>query len=182
MPTSIVIVEIIKHTPLWAWAILALLIWLGSRQLGDHQVGRQRVLLQPFALACFSLWGAASVFGPHMAVFAAWAVGVAAAFALNLLLRLPRRVRYDVDAARFHIGGSPWPLVLMMTVFAVRYAVVMTLVFHQALAGDALFASAACAVYGLLSGLVAARARRILSTAPTSRAVTTAAQATTASR
>ena len=58
--------------------------------------------------------------------------------------------------------GSVWPLVLMMSVFAVRYSVVVTLVFHRDWAGDLAFAAGASAVYGILSGLLAGRALYIL--------------------
>ncbi|MDB6001138.1 MAG: hypothetical protein JWP52_2837 [Rhizobacter sp.] len=165
MPVTTVILEVIKHTPTWVWLVLLALIAFGSMQLRNHQVSRQRVLIQPMVIGGYSLWGAASVFGPHAAVFGAWLLGVALAFALNRLIGLPRQVSYDAGNDRFNIGGSASPMALMLTVFAVRYAVVVTLVFHHELAGQALFVTGMCALYGLLSGLVAARGWKILSTA-----------------
>jgi len=71
-PLSIVIAEVLKHTPAYVWAILAALIGFGTFQLRDQLIGRARVLLLPVALAGYSLWGAASAFGVQWHVFVAW--------------------------------------------------------------------------------------------------------------
>jgi hypothetical protein len=50
----------------------------------------------------------------------------------------------------------------MWTIFGMRYALTVQLVFHPALAQQAAWAIGAPLVYGTLSGLLAARAWRVL--------------------
>jgi hypothetical protein len=75
-------------------------------------------------------------------------------------------VQVDGDAVR--LEGSVLPLLLMLSIFALRYAVAVTLVFHHEWAADPLFGGALAATYGALSGLFAARAWRILQALPRS--------------
>ena len=67
---------------------------------------------------------------------------------------------------RFALRASPWPLIAMLSVFSLRYAVAVTLVFHRDWAAHAGFSLPLALVYGVLSGLFAARALRILRSAP----------------
>ena len=164
LPLSTVIFEIIKHTPSYAWFILATLVLLGSLQLRDHVITRTRLALTPLGLGAFSLWGATMAFGSRTEVFAAWALGMALAFVLNRWLQWPRTVGTD-GAGRFALQGSPWPLVMMLGIFALRYTVAVTLVFHRDWAGNPLFSGAMALAYGALSGLFAARALRIVRSA-----------------
>jgi hypothetical protein len=164
-PLSFVIIQIIKHTPLWVWGILALLVVLGSMQMRDHVLTRVRLLLAPIGLGGYSLWGAVAAFGMRAEVFAVWTAGVGLALAANRILKWPRDARPD-GAGRFALRGSPWPLVVMLSIFAIRYVGAVTLVFHPDWARGAGFSLAMCVAYGALSGLFTARALRILGTAP----------------
>ena len=166
MPTSMplfsVILQVIRHTPLWVWGVLALLVVLGSLQLRDERLPRLRVALLPIGLGAYSLWGAASLFGAHAGVLLAWAAGLALTSLSTRHWGWAPGVQHEPASNRFSVPGSVWPLVLMLSVFAVRYSVVVTLVFHRGWASDAAFAAAASAVYGALSGLLAGRALHIL--------------------
>jgi hypothetical protein len=82
----------------------------------------------------------------------------------NRTLRWPRTIELAADG-RFVLPGSPWPLLLMWTIFGLRYAVAVTLVFHPAWAHTDAMAIGVPALYGLLSGLFAARAWRVLQSA-----------------
>jgi len=162
-PLHLVILEVVRRTPSWVWLILAALIVLGSLQLREHQQSRMRVFALPLAMGGFSLFGALSAFGPQAAVFAAWALGLG----LMLLFgpRWPRSVRHLGATGRFVLAGSVLPLVAMLSVFVVRYAINVTLALHRDWAGDAAFAIGASLAYGVLSGLFAVRARHILASA-----------------
>ena len=72
-----------------------------------------------------------------------------------------------LGGGRFALKGSPWPLLLMWTIFGLRYAVAVKLVFEPALAQQAAWAIGARLVYGTVSGLFAARAWRVLPSART---------------
>jgi hypothetical protein len=173
LPLFVVITEIIKHTPTYVWAILTALIALGGLQLRDHRITRARLALAPLGLGAFSLWGATMAFGSGSAVIVAWLLGIGLAFALNRRLQWPRDVRPDGRGA-FAVGGSPWPLIAMLSVFMLRYSVAVTLVFHHDWAAAAAFSLPLALAYGTLSGLFAARALRILRSAPGSQALASA--------
>jgi uncharacterized protein DUF6622 len=161
-PLSIVLIEIVKHTPQWVWAILATITVVGVMQLRDQHVSRGRLLLAPIGLGAYSLWGASSVYGA--AAVPAWLAGLALAVWANRFLRWPRTIDVAADG-RFVLPGSAWPLVLMWAIFALRYAVAVTLVFHPALRHDSALAIGVTALYGALSGLFTARAWRVLQSA-----------------
>ena len=161
-PLSMVIIEILKHTPPWVWAILAAITLLGLMQLRAHHVSRGRLLLAPIGVGAYSLWGTSSVFG--VAAAPAWLVGMALALLSNRALRWPRTIEVAADG-RFALRGSPWPLLLMWTLFVLRYAVAVTLMFHPALARNGAMAIGVAALYGALSGLFSARAWRVLQSA-----------------
>ena len=165
LPLATVIVEIVKHTPTYVWLILAALVALGSLQLRDHVVTRARLALAPLGLGAFSLWGATMAFGPGTEVIAAWALGGVLVVFANRWIRWPRTVRAE-GGGRLALRGSPWPLIAMLSVFALRYTVAVTLVFHHDWARDPVFSLTSSLAYGALSGLFAARALRILRAAP----------------
>jgi len=173
LPFWTVVAQIIRHTPPYVWAILLALVALGLMQWRDHIVSRARLAIAPIGLGAFSLWGTTMAFGAQPAVVAAWLAGIALAIAANRWLRWPREVQPTADG-RFALRASPWPLIAMMTVFSLRYAVAVTLVFHHDWAAHAGFSLPIAMVYGVVSGLFAARALRILNSAPATSALATA--------
>jgi len=161
-PLSMVVIEILKHTPHWVWAALAAITLLGVRQLREHRVSRSILVLAPIALGAYSMWGASSVFG--VAAVPAWLAGLAMALLANRALRWPRAFDVAADGG-FVLPGSPWPLLLMWTLFVLRYAVAVTLVFDPTLVHDGAMTIGLAMLYGALSGLFAARAWRVLQSA-----------------
>jgi len=164
-PLSIVIVEVLRHTPAYVWGILAVLIVFGSLQLRDQSIGRIRVLLMPIVFGAYSLWGATATFGLRPEVIAAWAVGIGAMLWAAQWATWPRRVEFQPERDAFAVAGSVVPLVVMLTVFAVRYVATVTLIMHPQWRTIASVDIAGGLGYGLLSGVFAMRARTILASA-----------------
>ena len=164
VPLSFVILQILTHTPLWVWGVLALLVVLGAMQMRDHVLTRARLLLAPIGLGVYSLWSSLAAFGVRAEVIAAWTAGIALALAANRGLQWPRRVS-PLPGGRFALRASPWPLVVMLSIFAIRYVGAVTLVFHPDWGRDMAFGLAMSVAYGALSGLFTARAIRIFGTA-----------------
>jgi hypothetical protein len=161
-PLSVVIVEIVNHTPHWVWLVLAVITLLGLAQLRDLRVSRARLAVAPIALGVYSFWGATSALGALAAP--AWLAGLALALAANRWLQWPRTVAVS-DDGRLVLPGSVGPLLLMWAVFGLRYAVAVQLALHPALRHEAGFAIGVALLYGALSGLFAARALRVLHSA-----------------
>ena len=160
LPYTLVIVEVIRHTPVWAWGILVAITLLGLRQAADHHITRWRLAAAPVGLGGFSLWSAASAFGVTPGVFALWLAGAVVA-AVALRGAWPTALEHPAPG-RYRVPGSWWPLAAMWAVFGVRYLTAVTLVFHPEWARDAMFSSAMPLVYGGLTGVFAARALRIV--------------------
>lgn len=166
-PLSVVIVEVMRHTPTYVWGILAALVVFGSLQMRDQSIGRTRVLLLPIALGAYSLWGATSTFGLRPEVIAAWAVGIGAMLWAAQWVKWPRRVEFQPERDAFAVDGSIVPLVAMLAVFAVRYVATVALIMHPQWRSIASVDIAGGLGYGLLSGVFAMRARTILASAGT---------------
>jgi len=164
-PLSIIVAEVLKHTPAYVWAILAALIAFGAFQMRDQLIGRARVLLLPVALGGYSLWGAASAFGAQWHVFVAWALGTGFMLWAARWVQWPRNVEFLPERNVFAVSGSVVPLVAMLGVFAVRYVATVTLILNPQWRGLAAVSIIGGLGYGLLSGIFAMRARTILASA-----------------
>lgn len=160
-PLHIVLPQVLLHTPVWVWGVLALITVLGLRQTRDHVVTSRRLTAIPLIWASLSLWGALHAVGTDARVVAAWAAALAASVALTHSLAAPRRVD-ALGAGRYAVQGSMSPLLAMWAVFVVRYVSSVMLVLNPSLRHDTLFGLAVPALYGALSGVFAARAWRTL--------------------
>lgn len=161
-PLSVVIVEVIKHTPAYVGVLLAALVALGSLQLRDQVLSRVRVLALPIVLGAYSVWGAVSTFGAHWEVVAAWAIGLGAMVYAARWVPWPRKVEFLPERSAFAVGGSVVPLLAMLAVFAVRYVSTVVLILNPQWRYLASVAIVGGLGYGLLSGVFAMRARTIL--------------------
>ena len=161
-PLSIVIVEVVKHTPGYVWAILAALGVLGGLQMREQIVSRARVLLLPVALGIYSLWSALATFGAQVQVLVAWAVGMGVMLGLARWVAWPRKVDFLPERNAFAVGGSVLPLIAMLAVFAARYVATVSLILNPQWRGLAAVTIVGGLGYGLLSGIFAMRARTIL--------------------
>jgi len=160
-PTTDLMPLLLSRTPPYVWAILIALLVLGGLQARDHVVSRGRLLALPIAMAVLSLSSAGRAFHWLTLVPLVWAAGAAAGLAANRALGLPRRVQ-ALGHGRWAIGGSWAPMALLLAIFGLRYAVAASLTTQPALAEQLGFVIAASAAYGLASGLLAARALRVL--------------------
>lgn len=158
-PLSIVIVEIVRHTPPWVWAVLVAITALGLWQCRTYDASRRRLLLAPIAFAAYSLWATCSAFG--IAAAPAWLAGTALVLLAGRTWR-PSPAAEPTADGRIVVAGSPLPLLLMWTLFALRYVVAVMLVFHPGWAHGAAMVVGMAALYGALSAVFAARAWGVL--------------------
>lgn len=157
--------QTLQHIPVWVFALLLGLIALGLLQTRTRHVGQRRLLGINIALTVFTLVGVVQqwrhtpwlVLGllswAASCAVVAWGLGQGAA---------PAGADYNVETRRFTVPGSWLPLGLFMAIFACKFAVGML----SATAPEALHSLQAAigisALYGLFSGLLNARALRLL--------------------
>jgi Ca2+/Na+ antiporter len=153
--------QILLHTPRWVFALFILLVAAGARQLLPGQASLRRVAVLPLFMSALSLAAVVSTFPMQATALIAWALATALVAAGVMTRPVPHGTSYDLPARRFRLAGSAVPLVLMLGVFAARYAVGASLALHPALARDAMAALAVGSLYGALSGLFLGRALRL---------------------
>lgn len=148
------IAEILAHTPVWVWVLLAFLIYRGVAAMQPREVSPSRILIIP---AVFFVWGASGLLaGPSGSALAialfvvALLVGLAAGRALTSLSPPPRLSRATGMLA---MPGSPATLVLIGLAFCAKYAGGVALAMTADAAVHAELASAMTAVGGLFAGI-----------------------------
>ncbi|GAA4403014.1 DUF6622 family protein [Quisquiliibacterium transsilvanicum] len=164
------IVQILSHTPIWVYALLLVLVGFGLMQARTRTVGRIPALLLPAGMIVLSLAGINSSFGFKAIPLAAWGVATTAATLVGYVFFRDKRIRYQATEGRFLIPGSWLPLVVMMAIFAAKYAYAVMNAMNAELVSTPMFAGAVSAVYGLLSGYFSSRAVNLirLATGPAS--------------
>lgn len=154
---------ILAHTPGYVWALLAMLVALGSKQLRTSHIGIVRASITPAAMFVLSLYGTVSAFGASPAVLLAWLAAFAATAAMMVLLvPAPAGLRFEPAERKFIVPGSSVPLALMMGIFVLKYAVGVQLAMNPALRHHVDFMLVVAPFYGAFSGVFAARSFRMI--------------------
>lgn len=115
-------VLIATRTPWWAYALLALLAYLGLRRLRQKRSSLVKAGLAPSAFAAWSVLTALSLArdnGPAL-VSAIWITGALLGAATGPIRLVPRPVM--VSRTHFVFAASAVPLIAYMTIFWTRYA------------------------------------------------------------
>lgn len=150
-------IAILHHAPIWAWALLAGLVALGLSQTLPRQMTLQRATLLPLAMAVLSLSSLSASFGWTAGVLLAWAAGAGTALLAVHAAGGWRGICWSASARRLQVPGSWLPLVLLVGVFATKFAVGTMLSVHPAYGTQPLFAGIVALVYGAFSGLFLSR-------------------------
>jgi hypothetical protein len=153
------LIEIVRHTPLWVFAIFAALVVLGLRQTRSRQVARGVLVAVPCAMAVWSV--SSLVQGFAAAGLVAWVASYAACIAIARSIGPRSDVQYSPTTRSFAIPGSRLPLILMMTIFFTRYAIGVAVAMQPARAESTGFATIVGLASGFVAGAFAARAIRI---------------------
>jgi hypothetical protein len=156
------IIEILRHTPVWVWVLLAALLALGASQARTRELTRGRVLALPLAMLGLGLWSLAVLAGTQAMPVVAWAVAFAAAVVVTRRLREPAGARWSEADARLHLPGSWVPMFIILAIFTLKYAVGVAVALTPSLRADAAFTLGAAAAYGALNGLLLGRALALL--------------------
>lgn len=157
------LIQILKGTPTWVFVLFFALLALGCQQSRPHTRRTRRLLVLPAAFVAFSLFGVVSAFGSEPLALVAWAAGIAAAVVAQRSLGPASAAKWDASTGTFLVPGSWVPLMLMMTVFFIRYALTVTMRLQPGLANETAFALSASLLYGMLSGAFLARSLQVLS-------------------
>lgn len=156
------IMQILAGTPLWVWAMLALLVALGLTQSRARSVTLRRVVLLPLAMTSLSMFGTWSAFHASPWSWILWAGAALATLCWFASGDNPAGTRWDGAQRSFHIPGSWEPMALMMAIFCTRYAVGVSLSMHPEWAQEVAVAAIVASIYGALSGVFMGRMLRMI--------------------
>ena len=155
------ILDILKHTPLWVYGLFVFLVYLGVLQSRTRSFTPVRLGILPAAMLAFSLYGVLSVFGASVPALVAWVVGLAACVWGIVALGFPRNATWSEETRTFTVPGSWLPLVIIMAIFFTRYTVNVSLALEPSLKQATGFIPAIGLLYGISSGYFLARALNI---------------------
>ena len=150
-------IDIVQHTPVWVWGLLAMLIALGLAQARDREMSLTRATVLPLVMIALSLSGVFSAFGHFPAALGSWAAGVGAALVFGRHVTVAHGATWSSRTGNLSVPGSWLPLALTVGLFSLKYVAGVSLALHPWLATDTAFASLISLGYGLFSGLFLAR-------------------------
>ena len=145
------LIQILTHTPLYVWAILAFLVYRGMAAMRDRDVEVRKLVLIPAVMLVLSLQDISTKFGLDGWALAAWALA-AAGMALVAGLAGSNRIAASATPGHVRVRGSRLPLVMMMAVFFTKYVASVTVAIAPQLHQDTLFACAVCGLFGVFNG------------------------------
>jgi hypothetical protein len=119
-------------TPVWVYAVLALLIYNGLALTRTRAVPLWRLLIQP---AVFIGWGMVSLAlaaPTHPILLADWFALAALGGALGLATTRSSRWSTDRESGAVRVAGSILPLARSLAIFAVKYALAVAAALHLA--------------------------------------------------
>jgi hypothetical protein len=155
--------QIVSNTPVWVWALLLGLLWLGFYQTRERRVAAARVITLPVAMTGLSLFSIGLGFGLHVTTLLAWGVAAGLTAWVQFRSPMPPRTRYERESGTFLVPGSAIPLAWIVGIFAGKYAIGAMTAIRPDLAAEGAFAAGACLLYGAFSGIFVGRAARLLS-------------------
>jgi hypothetical protein len=168
-------IDILTHTPLWVWAILAALVRLGLLQTRDRQLSPVRLVVLPLIFIALSLSGVLRVATGIPIAIGAWLGGFAlVAIAWRRALAVPG-ARWSDDTQTVHVPGSWLPLVLIVGLFLLKYGVGVTLAIHPQQGADPVFNGVCEFIYGVFAAMFWFRARSLRAVLPAGAAASAGA-------
>ena len=159
-------IEIIKHTPPWVFALFVVLLGLGWYQGRARTVRRSRMVVFPLVMILLSCYGVISAFGRSPLGIGCWLLGGITAVVLALKLAPTLNAAKPMGNGLILIPSSWLPMALIMTLFVTKYAVGVCLARQLPIISLPLFFGSVSFVYGLLGGFFFGRALSIRSVYP----------------
>jgi len=156
------IFNILSHTPVWVWGLLAALMALGFSQTRQRRLAPWRLVMLPLVLLGLGLWSMAPGFRalPLSALFWLTALGAGVA----LLASRPARsgARWLPAEHRLQLPGSWMPMLLILVIFSLRYAANVGMAINPGWRSAPAMLLPLALLYGGFSGLFLGRTLALL--------------------
>ena len=152
------IIEILKHTPQWVFALLIFLIVMGFMQSKNRTVKRLLILPLPTSMVFLSIFGIYSSFGLALLSAGVWFISLVVILYLVIEYFPVKGVIFNSTTNSFFIPGSWLPFILMMAIFFTKYIVDVLSVIYPSFVANNIFVISCSLIYGMFSGAFLARA------------------------
>lgn len=153
------VIGVITNTPLWVWPLLVYVLYVGWNGTRDRIVALPRLMIMPAIVAGLALYNLVSA-GPSATGLLGFAGGAGAGTLAGLAVA--RRRPAERRGGMVALKGDWMPLLLVIGIFAVRYASGVALGIEPALAGDATFQMVNLSFSGLFSAMMVALTAGVL--------------------
>ena len=164
MPQNIL--AILSHTPIWVWALYAVVLFMGYQRTRDRTVAVWRMMAFPVVMIVLAL---STMIGAGLGVLPAALVGLAIGGVSGWLLERDGATR-RLPGGRLWLRGEWGSLVQIVLIFVFRYAIAVIAAVNPMLATDPTWHIATVFVSTLLTALIlgrtAARLRIYFTTQP----------------
>lgn len=144
--------EVLVHTPVWVWLLLAGLIWLGWKSSQPGSVSLIRLALIPAALTAWGIYELLVVFVPTPFNLLLWGAGLAIGFGIgSVLVRLSEiRVR---EGGKILKPADRTALPLILLAFLIKYALAVYSAITPHAGDKLLFVCLVLTLGGLFAGI-----------------------------
>jgi len=147
--------KIISSTPLYAWLLLALLLWKGLRARKLHRISWKDTLIFPAIMVVWSFYSTYNNYDVSAIIF--WIVSFALGIGLGPLTLRNLRSVFDKKSKQIELSGSWIPLIILVSIFSLRYFLGVTYGMHPELRGTLsllIVENLAAAISGIFLGRV----------------------------
>ncbi|MBA5687013.1 DUF6622 family protein [Rugamonas apoptosis] len=144
--------QIVSHTPIYVWFILAFLISRGVAASADRDVTMRNLVVIPAVMLVLSWLDINNKFGFDGLVAAGWVAGASIGAGLVWRNFDSSSIACDPASGAIRLRGSWLPLALMMAIFCTKYVVAVLVAMQPAARENSLFVAAVCIVFGMFNG------------------------------
>lgn len=152
--------QIISHTPLYVWALLAFLIYRGVLACSDRETTVRNLFIIPVVMLALSLQDLTKRFPMDALHWTFWLAGAAAGAALAWNMMGGKRIVADRASGTVMQRGTPVLLILMLCIFASKYTVAVLMAMRPETQGSLQFAAIVCSLFGVFNGVLTGRLLR----------------------
>lgn len=164
------LVHILVHTPLYVWGLLAALVLLGLLQMRTRQVSKGQLLALPLVLLGLGLWSLIPGIAAMPLVALCWLVALGLSAALGRRIPVQPGTAWLASVRRLQLPGSWLPMVLIMLIFSLRYAMGVGTAMHPEWRTMLQVQAPLALALGVLAGLSLGRTLGLLSLAQPAQA------------
>ena len=147
------IADAVAHTPIFVWPLIAVVLFLGARNLWTRERPLSQMFILPAVLVVFAIYNLAASRADPILPIGAFVVSFAIGIGVGWNL-VPKKIVVLNERGALRVPGSVAPLLVVIAIVILRYAIGYTYGRWPEMRGDAALALEFSATGALLAGIV----------------------------